>query len=256
VPSTPLLESDRFTSPNTIYTDLQQTMDDDTLKTTLITLFTVGCFVAFVYMSWQSRVKLRQIREFPSVLQAAGLRLFSNPNLHESYRFLPAFKHLAGTERTLYAATKRENRTDITVFVYAEKRAKGTYSTLVLTATLPYNGPTGCIFTRRTAFGPMTPEGQRVFKTNDPELDKAFRITAVSDEDFQLLATPVLQRCLLLNKDISQIEMAKRTIALFTSDNRFFQLTTINGIPSPAVFTRRLQQLQELQNIFNAQFRE
>lgn len=231
-------------------------MDDDTLKTTLIALLSGSLFVAFVYMSWQSRLKLRQMRAFPSVLQAAGLRLISNPTLHESYRFLPEFKQNISIQKTLYAATKQDEHTDITVFVYVESRGRATHPMLVLTATLPYLGPTGCIFTRRTAFGPITPSGQQVFKTNETELDKAFTITAVSEHDFKSLATPGLKQFLLQNKDITHIEIAQRTIALFTSDDRFFKLTTLNGIPSPEVFTRRLNQLRELQQMLGPQFQQ
>lgn len=231
-------------------------MDDDTLKTALIGLCACGLFVAFVYMSWQSRVQLRQMRAFPEVLQAAGFRLFSNPTLHESYRFLTEFRDNLNLEKTLYAATKREGSVDFTVFVYAERRSRATHPNLVLIATLPGAGPTGCIYTRRTPFGPITPAGHRVFKTNSPELDKAFRITTGSDSDFQALITPNFQQFLLHNQDLTQVEIAQNVIAIFTPDNRFFKLTTLNGIPSPEVFSQRLQQLRTLQNLLTPQFHD
>lgn len=231
-------------------------MDESTLKTTWIALATGIVFIVFIYTSWQSRRKLGQVRAFPSVLQAAGLRLVQNPTLHESYRFLPTFNLTMGVEKTLYAATKREDRTDITALVYADRRVRAVHPILVLIATLPQAVPTGCIYTRRTPFGPITPAGQRVFKTNETELDRAFRITAVSESDFQSLVTPGLQQFLFRNRDIAHIEIAQRTIALFTSDDRFFKLTTLNGIPSPEVFTRRLRQIRELQHLLDTQFHD
>ncbi|MVM30489.1 hypothetical protein GO755_10630 [Spirosoma sp. HMF4905] len=231
-------------------------MDESTLKTTLIALAAGIILLVFVYTSWQSRSRLAQVQAFPSVLQAAGLHLITNPTLHESYRFLPTFYPNMGVDKTLYAATKQEDHTHISALVYEDKRVRSIHPVLVLIATLSYTAPAVGIYTRSTPFGPITPTGQRVFKTNETELDKAFKITAVSEPDFQSLVTPELRQFLGQNKDITHIEMAHHTLALFTSDDRFFALTTLNGIPSPEVFTRRLSQLHELQRLLDRQFHE
>ncbi|WP_461042333.1 hypothetical protein [Spirosoma harenae] len=231
-------------------------MDESTLKTTWIILAAVALICVFVYTSWRSRSKLQQIKTFPSVLQAAGLRIFTNPTLHESYRFLPEFCQNTGIEKTVYAASKKEAHTTVSALVYSERRGRATHPVLVLMATLSSSHPTTCIYTRQILFGPITPTNQHVFKTNQIELDQAFRITAHSEVDFRTLLTPSLQQFLLDNKDITHIEIAQRTVALFTADNHFFQLTTVNGIPSSEVLSRRLSQLRQLQSILELQFRQ
>lgn len=224
-------------------------MDESMTKTLLISLFGGGCLVFFIYSSWYSRFKLRQLKELPSVMQAAGFHLFQNPKFHETYRFLPTFKLANDEDRTMHCAKKRELDTEITAFVYTERRKNTNHYTPVLIATLSHTVPDLCINTRSTAFGPITPANQQVFKTNNPELDKIFRITAASESDFRSLLTLDLQQYLLQNQDITQLEISQKTIALFNSDSRFFQLITTNGIPSAEQFNRRLKQLNELQRI-------
>jgi hypothetical protein len=224
-------------------------MDDSTIKTLLISLFGGSCLVFFIYSSWYSRFKLRQLKELPTVMQVAGFHLFQNPKFHEMYRFLPTFKSANDEDRTMHCAKKRDINTEITAFVYTERRKNTNHYTPVLMATLSHSVPDLCIYTRSTVFGPITPANHRVFKTNNPELEKIFRITAASEDDFRSLITLDLQKFLLQNQDITQLEISQKTIALFNSDNRFFQLVTTNGIPSAELFNRQLKQLSELQRI-------
>ena len=224
-------------------------MDDNMFKLTLYTLLP-GALAIGVYGIWQGRVKLQQMRELPAVIQAAGLQLFENPQMQASFRFLPEFKPQPdGIERTRYAAKGRIRETDILTFVYDERRGRSIHPILVLIATLPRPVVPLSIYTRRTVFGPITPLGQQVFKTNNDLLDKTFRISAVSQTDFNRMVTPELQKYLLENQDITQVEIAENAVALFNTDSRFFQWVNNNGIPSKAQFEKRLQQVRELQKM-------
>ncbi|WP_428658064.1 hypothetical protein [Runella sp.] len=227
-------------------------MDDEVFKLALYILVPAALAVSG-YGMWQSRVKLRQMKELPSVMQAAGLQLFANQKMHESFQFLPNFKQPEDIKQTRCVAKGRINDTDIVTFIYDEKRSKTTHPILVLIAALPQPVPQLGIYTRSTIFGPITPSGQQVFETKNAELDKAFRITAASKADFDRLVTPELQKYLLQNQDIAHIEIAEKAVALFNTDSRFFQLVTTNGIPSKSQFERRLRQVSELQKIIEKQ---
>lgn len=224
-------------------------MDANSVKILLCTVASIGGVGFFIYSSHQSRAKLQQMRELPTVMQVAGFRLFQNPKLHESYRFLPTFSQSIGIDKTIYAGHKIGLNTDFTAFIFNETRGKTGHPTLVIAAKLPVILPDVCIYTKSTAFGPPTPDNQRVFSTNNAEFDKIFRITAASEKDFMRLASPQLQQYLLNNQDITHIEITQNTLALFNSDDRFFQILTTNGIPSREQFNQRLKQLEEIQYI-------
>ncbi len=224
-------------------------MDDNMFKITLYTLLP-GALAIGVYGIWQGRVKLQQMRALPAVMQAAGLQLFENPQMQASFRFLPEFKQQPdGIERTRYAAKGRIRDVDILTFVYDERRGRSIHPIPVLIATLPRHVAPLSIYTRSTVFGPITPAGQQVFKTNNDSLDKAFRISAVSQTDFDRMVTPELQNYLLENQDITHVEVAENAVALFNTDSRFFQWVNNNGIPSKTQFEKRLQQVGELQKL-------
>gem|GEM_PF-4035037 len=61
--------------------------------------------------------------------------------------------------------------------------------------------------------------------------------------------SPALQHYLLQNRDITHIAIAKHTLLLINSDDRLFQFVTTNGIPSPELFSRRVDQIKDIQKI-------